>query len=236
MDPIFYPLQNNMSSAFNLTVAQISAFLPNAFAALIFLILGTLVAKWVKQLVVKSLEMLHLTHALKGTPIEAFLKNADVSHKIEQVIGSVVYWLFMLLVFHTTVSLLGLTTLTVVLDRVLGYIPKVISAVIILFLGMLVAGLLESLVKGAIKTVDGHNARLVGKFASYLTMIIFVLAAISELGIAEQFITILFIGFVATLTISTGLALGLGSKDVVNKAVTKWYTSISKELAEHNKE
>lgn len=232
MEPILFPLQTNMSSAFNLTIAQISAFLPQIFAALIFLILGTLVAKWVKQIVIKSLEMLHLTRAMKGTPIEAFLKNADVSHKVEQVIGSIVYWLFMLLVFHTTVSLLGLTTLTMVLDRVLDYIPRVVSAVIILFLGMLVAGLLESLVKGAIKTVDGRNARLVGKFASYLTMVLFVLAAISELGIAEQFITILFIGFVSTLTISTGLALGLGSKDVVGKAVNRWYDKVSRELSE----
>ena len=139
----------------------------------------------------------------------------------------------MLVVLQTAVSMLGLTSLSLILNKVLAYIPKIFSAMIILILGLIVAGILESVVKGAIRSIDGleaKRARIVGKITSYLTIVIFILASVSELGIAEQFITILFIGLVSMLTIAFGLAIGLGSKDVVHKVVDDWYTGLKKEM------
>ena len=230
METFGYSLQQSMSYALGTTLAQVSGFLPQIVSALIILLLGSLIARWFRSMVVKGLELLQLSKVMKNTPIEAFLTNAEISSKLENVIGSIVYWLFMLLVFHTTVSLLGLQSLTMVLNGVLAYIPKVFSAVLILFFGVLVAGILESLVKGSIKSIDGKHARAIGKVASYLTLVIFVLASVSELGIAQQFINTLFIGLVAMIAVSFGLAFGLGSKDTVSKIVDDWYTDLKKDL------
>lgn len=230
METFGVSLQQSMSYALGTTLAQVSGFLPQIISALIILLLGSLIARWFRSLVVKGLELLQLSKVMKNTPVEAFLTNAEISSKLENVVGSLVYWLFMLLVFHTTVSLLGLQSLTMVLNGVLSYIPKVFSAVLILFFGVLVAGILESLVKGSIKSIDGKHARVIGKVASYLTLVIFTLASVSELGIAQQFINTLFIGLIAMIAISFGLAFGLGSKDTVGKIVEEWYSDLKKDL------
>ena len=81
-----------------------------------------------------------------------------------------------------------------------------ISAILILVIGLLLAGLVESLVKGSIKTIDGKSARLLGKLASYLVVILAVMIAISELGIAQEFILVMFVGFVSFLALGLGLA------------------------------
>lgn len=232
MDTTLLSLSNSFQSAFILTFAQITGFLPRIFAAFIILLTGALLGRWIKKLVIKSLEVVQVSKFIKNTPVEAFLENSEMNTKIEQVVGIIVYWLFMLLVFHTTVSVLGLQSLTQVLNRVLAYIPRIFSAALILFLGVLVAGVMEALIKGAIKTVDGTHARSIGKFSSYVTVIIFVLAAISELGIAQDFIMILFVGVTATITLSLGLALGLGSKDTVGHIVKKWHEQLEKDLSE----
>ena len=93
----------------------------------------------------------------------------------------------------------------------------------------LLAGLAETLVKGAIKAVDGKSARMLGTVTSYLVMVVAILASISELGIAQAFITTLFTGFVASIAIALGLAFGLGSKDTVGKIMDEWYTKMRKE-------
>jgi hypothetical protein len=41
---------------------------------------------------------------------------------------------------------------------------------------------------------------------------------------------ILFIGFVATISLGTGLALGLGGKNVVSSILTGWYEKTRKEI------
>jgi hypothetical protein len=213
------------------TLSEVSEFLPRLVAALLILLIGGAIAKGFKKIVVKLLETLKVSSWVANTPVEHFLKNAEMGNKIEGVIGTVVYWLLMLLVIHSTVSVLGLQSLSDVLARVLAYIPQIISAVLVLFFGILLAGVVEGLVKGSIMSVDGKSARLLGKVSSYLVMTIAVMAAINELGIASEFIMVLFVGFVTMLSLGVGLALGLGGQDVVREMLTKWYTKTSKEVS-----
>jgi hypothetical protein len=207
-------------------------YLPRIFAALLILIIGAALARLIKRGLVKLLETARVSSALKDTPVEVFLKNAEFTSKVEEVLGSIVYWPLMLVVIHTTVSVLGLVSLTVIIERIISYLPSVISSVLILFIGLLLAGLVESLVKGSIKTIDGKSARLLGKFASYLVVILSVMMAISELGIAQEFILVLFIGFVSFLVIGFGLAVGLGGQHVVRAMFDDWYWKFKKEIKE----
>lgn len=208
---------------------SISIFFPRILAAILILIVGATIARGIKRLVVRVLESLRVSDAVAKTPVEHFLKNAELK-KAEEVAGSVVYWLLMLVVLHTTVAVLGLEPLTRVLDRVLTYIPNVFSAILVLFFGLLLAGVVESLIKGSIRSIDGKSARFLGKVSSYLVMTIAVLAAISELGIAKDFILIIFVGFVAMLTIGVGLAVGLGGQELVRKLLNDWYENSLRDI------
>jgi len=211
-------------------LTEISAFLPRLAAALLILLIGAGVAKGVKGLIVKLLEALKVADWVKNTPVEHFFKNAEFGEKMEGVLGGIIYWILMLVVIHSTVSVLGLASLTHILDRVLAYVPRIISSVLVLFFGLLVSGLVESLVKGSIMSIDGKSARLLGKVSSYLVLSIAILAAINELRIASEFIMVLFIGFVTMLSLGFGLAIGFGGQGVVKDMLTKWYKQTSKEV------
>lgn len=223
-------LSETIQTLLNQALSETIEFLPTIIAALVILILGTALAKAMRALVVKMLNSLSLSTAVNKTPIEHFLKDADITHKFEEIIGSMFYWVIMLVVIHTSVTILGLSSLSQLLKEVISYLPRIISAIIVLFFGVLFAGLIETLVKGALKTVDSGSARLLGKISSYLVVLVSVMAAVSELGIAREFILVLFAGLIATLTIAGGLAFGLGSKDVVAKILDKWYKSTQREL------
>jgi len=206
-------------------------FLPKLIISLLVLVIGAALAKTFKKVIIKLMETLRLSKAFKKTPVEHFLADADLGGKVEEVVGTLMYWLVMLVVIHTTVSILGLTSLTVLIGRILSYLPSLLSSIIILFFGLLIAGIVESLVKGAVKSIDGKSSRLLGKISSYAVMVVTVLAAISELGIAQEFIFIIFVGFVMTFSLASGLAFGLGGKDVVNMALTEWYKKTKSEVS-----
>lgn len=222
-------IQDSFTVTFANMFSQVGMFLPKFVAAILVLVLGTAIAKWLKSLTVKLLELLRISKGLQDTPIEAFLKHAEVG-KIEEVVGTVVYWLSMLVVLQTSVSLLGLQAISSVLEKLLGYTPNVVSAVLVLFFGVLLAGFVESLVKGTIQSVSGKSARLFGKVSSYMIMVISIMAAIAELRIAQQFISTLFMGFVFTLALALGLAFGLGSKNAVSEMMDEWYRNTKKDL------
>lgn len=202
---------------------QFFNFLPSLFGALLILVIGLILAKWAKTIIVKVLSAVKLDKVLRKIGLEPFLSQADIKLKAEVIIGEVVRWLIVIVFFMAGVNILGLTTVGSVLASVLSYIPNIVSAILILTIGVLLAGLVESLVKGAVNQIDPKTGRLLSKVASYLVVIVATLAAINELGIAQSLINILFIGIITTLALGIGLAIGLGAKDLVSKMLMDWY-------------
>ena len=207
-------------------------FLPRVFASIVLFLVGLFVAKIVKKIVVKILESINLTKLAKDTTFEKFLEKAEVKSKIEEIIGAIVNFLIVLVFVVTSINVLGIPTLSGLLNSILAYIPNVISTIFVLALGTLLAGVIESLVKGSVGQFDGRTSRMLGKVASYVMMVFTVMAAFNELGIAEEFMNILFIGFVSMISLGLGLAIGLGAKDVVSEFLTNWYKNLKMEVKE----
>lgn len=205
------------------TLAVISSFLPRLLAALILLGLGILLAKLVRQLLNRILQATNLSQLLNKTPLQLAFENQNVGDYLTRFIVGAVYWLLILLAIHASSTVLGLISVTLILEKVLNYVPQILSALVVLGFGMLLAGLVESVVKGAARGIGVHNALLLGKVASYAVVTIAALSSLSELGIAKEFITILFVGFVSSLSLAAALALGLGSKDTVHRLLSNWY-------------
>ncbi len=223
------PLEDTVATSVSALFTQIVIFLPRLASALLVGIVGVLFARAIRGLVIGSLKRIKLSKNLEKTPFAEFLHNAEVSNTAENVIGGVVYWVIVLFILYTVVTILGLDTASAILNRVLFYIPKIVSALLIFVFGVLLAGIAEAVVKGMVKSIDPRTGRMVGKISSYLIIILASMAAISELGIAQQFITILFTGFVVAVSLALGLAFGLGSKDTVSRAMGEWYERMRKE-------
>lgn len=212
------------------TLTQFLSFLPNLVGAFLVFIIGIFVGNWSRTLIIKALQLIKLESLFKDSKIKAFLKKAEITQKIEEIIGSIVKWVIVLVFFIAATNILGLFTVANLLGGILSYVPNILSAVIVLSLGVLLAGVVEGIVKGALASVDLKTSRLMGKIASYAVITIAILAAFSELKIATGFINTLFIGFVAMLSLGFGLAIGLGAKDTVAKILSGWHTDLQKEL------
>lgn len=214
------------------TMESLSLLLPKILGALTALVMGVILAKVVRGVVKKVLKTINFAGFINKTPLQLAFEGSNIGERVVFTISNLFYWLTMLVIVHTIVSILGLGSLSVILEKILGYIPNVISAMFILLFGVLVAGWVESLVKGTIKTIDPKTGRLLGKISSYFVITLTAMTAFSELGIAAEFLTIVFIGFVAMLSLGFGLAIGLGGKDLVGKILNDLYdkqTMLNKE-------
>lgn len=222
--------QSALYSVWNSTIGSFLNLLPNILGSILVASLGLFLGNWVKSITIRSLQMLRFENLIKDSKFKAFLIKAEVTGKVEEVIGSILKWLIVLTFFIAATNILGLGTVSNVLGGVLSYVPNVISAVIVMAIGVLLAGIVEGLVKGALATVDLKTSRLMGKVASYTVVTITTLAAFAELKIASDFIHILFIGFVAMLSLGFGLAIGLGAKEVIGQALAEWYKELKHDL------
>lgn len=229
-DNLLVNIQKSVFAAINTTIIGIISFIPTLIGAILVFIIGLVLARWLKIVVVKFLNLVRLSDLVGGETAKKFLKNADVTQKLESVIGELIRYLVILISFVAAANILGLSAVTVVFNSLIGYLPNVLAAVIILVVGVLLAGFLEKVVKGSLGGIDIRLSRLMGKLVSYIIFAFTVLATISQLGIAKSFIDALFVGFVAMLALASGLSLGLGSKDLVKNFLEDWYKNFRKDL------
>lgn len=226
-------LLNSLSTVSTGIGYTLFAALPSLLGGLLVFVLGVIIGNLAQKAVVRALQAIHFEDLVKDTKFRDFLHRAELTEKVEVMLGTAVKWLILTIFFIAATNIWGLTTVSTLLLGIFGYLPNIISAVIVLAIGVLLAGIVESMVKAGLASIDLRTARLMGKIASYLVVTIAILAAFSELRIARDFINILFIGFVAMLSLGFGLAIGLGAKDLVSKLLGNWYTEVSTELKKH---
>jgi len=222
--------QSALGTVVGLTASGILSAIPRVVTSVLTIVLGVILGNWTKTALVKGLGALRLDKLVSDTRFKVFLEKAEISSRTEVVVGTLAKWLVVLVFFIAATNILGLTTVSTLLASILGYIPSVVSAVIVLSIGVFLAGIVEKVVKGALASIDIETSRLMGKMASYLVVTTALLAAFSELKIAASFINILFIGVVAMLSLGLGLALGLGAKDLVSQLLTDWYKGLRRDL------
>lgn len=225
---IIYSFENSLSYAFSQILAGIIGFIPSLLGAIILFLLGLLVAGWLKTLIVSLLSKTKIDGLSKNEAIKEFLKNAQISGKIEVIVGEIIRWFVIVLFFIASINILGLTSVSQFLSDIISGIPTLLAAVIILVVGIIIAGFLEKMVKGSLGSKDPAFSRLMGKIVSYATLVLFVLAALSQLGIGRFFIETTFTGFIASLALGIGISLGLGSKDLVKTLLEGWYKNLKK--------
>lgn len=190
--------------------------------ALAVLIVGFVLAKLVQSLVKHALEKVRNSKLFRTSPVAIYTKDDDSAASIENFVSEIIFWLVMLLGLDAAANVAGIAWLVGLFDKLFAFVPGLLSAGIILVFGVLVAGLAESLVKNAIRPMDQRMGRMGGKLAGYLVMTLAVLIAISELGIAREYIMALFMGLVLTVALAVGLAVGLGGQYFVRDGLDRW--------------
>ena len=202
--------------------------LPTILGAVIIFSVGLILAYWLKRLVSEVLKALKFELLSEALGIEKYLKKADLKLSLTGIVSVFVQWIIILVFFLTAVDILGLSVVSDVLVQVLSYIPNILAAALIFGAGYFVAGVVESIVRGAFASVDHEAAKPVSKFARWILLLVAFFAAVEQLQIARGLIATFFQGLTYTIVLVVGLSVGLGAKDLVSKILNDWYEKVKK--------
>jgi hypothetical protein len=199
---------------------KIIGYLPNLVAALIVLIIGWLLAVFLSKIVVKILEMIKIDQLANQLGLKSLSQKVDKKLSVANFGGWVVKWFFFLASFIAAADILGLQGVSTFLYQdVLNYAGHVVVAMAILLLGILAANFFSSIVSATVSASGLHKGQSLGAIAKWAIVGFTVIAALSQLQIATDFLQDLFRAIVAMLAIAGGLAFGLGGRDHAKKVL-----------------
>jgi hypothetical protein len=213
---IFNSLEMSMQSLW----VDVMQFLPQAVLAILVLIVGWIVAGLVAGLVRKAFKTFHIDDALDKAGVDELSRKAGYKFRPGYFVGSLVKWFIIIAFAVVAFDILGLGEVTLFMrEVVLGYLPQVFVAALILFVGVLVANLARNLLMATLRASGTTKPELYGKLAYVLVIAFTIMAILNQLRIADELVEILFMGIVFALSLGAALAFGLGGRDAAGRYI-----------------
>lgn len=195
----------------NAVVTTIFNAIPNVFCAIVIIAAGVFIAK----LVSKLLEGL-LAGIGADTLIEKITGNKDSKLVLSKTIAAIVKYVLVVIFLVQGINVLKLSILTQIGAAIIGYLPAVLSAVIILAVGIFAANTAESaLVK---KFPAAKTGALTAKVVIYILV---AFLCLSQLGVATTIVETTFILIVAAIAVAFAIAFGVGGRGFAAKTYEK---------------
>lgn len=215
---VFTTWADVLNSSFQNLFYGLVAFIPNLVVAIVIFIVGWLVGVGLGRVVAQIVNSLRVDQALKAAGVERVLNRAGFELSSGKFLGWLVEWFFIVVFLVAALGVLHLDAVNYFIrDVVLGYLPQVIVAVLILLVAAVVAEAAERLVMGSAKAASLTSAGFLGKVARYAIWVFAILAALSQLEVATAFVQTLFTGVVIAVSLAVGLAFGLGGQQSAAK-------------------
>lgn len=198
---------------------QIMSAIPKIVAAVVMLTIGGFIAKLVGDL---------LESLVSTTGIDRFSNYLNIRQEksdvvISEILGNITKIVLMIFFLVEAVNMLGLEVLNAIGASVIGYLPFVLSALVILGIVLIGSNVL------AILTTTATGDKFSGQAIRYLVIALGVFMILEQLQIAQTIVNAGFIIILSSLGITIALAFGLGGREFARKQLEKLDQAMTEE-------
>ena len=194
---------------------QLGGFLPNLLAVLAILVGGWIVARIVQTVLVRLLGAVKADSLAERIQVAEMLARGGIERTFSQLVGTMAYWIVMLVVLVAALNALQLTATAELLQRLVGFLPTIVTAIVVLILGILAAGFLAATIRTVASNAGIAQAPVLGQFAQAIVIVFSVVVALQQLQI--QFVGDAFLIILGAISFALALAFGLGCKDLAGR-------------------
>lgn len=203
------------------------SFLPALLGAIIIFIIGWFIAIGVGKLISEILSRIKFNKLFEKTGWKDALEKAELKVNPSDFIGAICKWILVIVFLLASVEILGFVQFAGFLKSVIGWLPNLIIAAAIFVVGIILADILEKIIKAAVKKLEIRYVEFLGVAVRWAIYIFAALAILLQLGVTPTIINTLVIGFVGMIALALGLSFGLGGKEAAGKLIDDLKEKIS---------
>jgi hypothetical protein len=201
---------------------QILGILPGLVLSLVILMAGFFVARTLERLVDGLLGRVHFDREAARWGVTEAVERSGAGGPT-RVVGKLLFWLIMLVVILLASSALGVSNIGDLFANLVGYLPTVFAAIIIIVLGIILGEFVRALIQASAGGVEG--VRMLSQVAKIMVVVISVFMALQQVGVGADIVTTAFTLILGAAALAVALAFGLGNTGLAGEVTRRWYES-----------
>ncbi len=162
--------------------SNIATFVPKFVVFLLILLIGYFIAKLLAKALNGVLERVGFDRAIERGGVGKVLEKSK--YDPSDILAKLVFYTIMLFVLSTAFGVFGPNPISGYLQAVIGYLPKVFVAIVIIVIASAVAAGAKTLIEGSLGGLS--YGKILANAASILILAFGVIAALDQLQIAQN--------------------------------------------------
>lgn len=203
--------------------SKVAGFMPNLVAAIVILVIGYFIAKFIGFVLARLLKKVGLDKLSKSVGVIKTLERAAIKLSPSEIVGAIGFWIIMLTFLVTATESLGLPRVSSTIDDVVLYLPRVIAAAVIFIIGLFLANFLGDIVRGSAEGLGVTYARPLGNAAYGVLFVVIISLSINQLEIETELLNSVISILIAAFGVAIALSLGLGTRDLSSNIIAGYY-------------
>jgi len=201
---------------------QLYQYVPALFGALVILFAGYLLARLLGKVTEKVLRRIHFNRLLERGGVMQAVERSGSHMNPTRVAANVVFWFVMFTVIMVAANALGLQSLADVFSELVGYIPSIIAAIVIIIVGIVLGDFVGGLIMASAGAL--HGGPTLSRVGKGGVIMIAIFMALQELGVATDIVTTAFAILFGAIALAAALAFGLGNRELAGEVTRTWYS------------
>ena len=206
-----------LASGLQLIVSQVLAYLPRVGVAILVLVVGWLLARLLRGVVMRTIA--HLDQFWQRFVSKRGLGHLQPRNPPTRIVGELVFWLLLLIFVTLSTEILGLGVFGIWLKEIVTFLPLAIAGLLIVLAGYVVSSLARDLIASAAATADLSHGDLMGRAAQVIILFVAIIIGVDQIGIDIAFLSVLVGIILASMLGSIALAFGLGARTHVSNII-----------------
>lgn len=208
---------------------QAAVWVPRVLLAGGILLAGWLLARLLRFLTAKMFDSWakRLTPRLsrmvgEGT-LQTRLESSATNRSVSRAAEMLVFWVVFLIFATMATEALGLDIVSAWLTGVVGFLPRILGAFFVVFLGVLIGSAVRTAVTAAAGSAGFAYPNVLGRMARLGVIAVSVIVALDQVGLDVAFLIVMAAVVAGALLGGAALAFGLGARTSVSNILASHY-------------
>ncbi|MBW3590579.1 MAG: mechanosensitive ion channel [Actinobacteria bacterium] len=218
---------------------QVADWGPRILLALAILAVGWIVARllrsltgkmfgsWARQLTLK------FSKVFGSGEVDTRLQRSSTRDSVSKAVQSLVFWVVLLIAITIATEALGLNVVTEWLNKLVGYLPRILGALLVVLLGVLIATPVRTAVSAAAGSAGFAYPQVLGQMARFAILLVSVVVAFDQVGIEVDFLIVMAAVISGAMLGGAALAFGLGARTSVGNILATHYLHRTFKVGHH---
>src|SRR5512134_175379 len=200
---------------------RFARFGPNILVMLIIILAGFIAVRIVRFVLLKLLQAIKFDSWSDRMGLTSFMRKGDLWDRPSLAVASFVFWFLIIGVLMAGISALNIQAMDNLITHLILYVPRLLSAVLILVVGYIITGFISRAVLISAVNRGYLFAKLVAEAVRVLLTLLFVAMALEQLQVAPIIVVTAFAIIFGGIVLALSISFGVGGIDTARKIIEK---------------